>query len=319
MTPVALDGFLSKKQIEASYGRSYRSLTRDITRAVKTGNTDVLRHLKLITEDDKVREGTEVTLELIQDLSNHGMRPTWLAEESWVAEWCARRRLGPRQADAHEEPSDDPGPSPSKLPPTPEPGTATPPTSSVSVEMFQQRIDDQKQQIELLRGQLQIKDDQIRTANQLAEQSQQLMRDLHVLLKNVQDGLLGEGTRPLIAARTSDVGKSLPATDDRPGTSGSHEDSERRSTPVSSPAAESRPASNDTSTTAQSNATKRSRRGTRADPSRTAPTKRPRRKPPAERARDPKPATNRHEKRSVDLVVKHLPTFRRAVRSFFRK
>jgi len=201
MTPVTLEGFLSKKEIEASYGRSYRSLTRDITRAVKTGDTKILQHLKLVTEDEKVREGTDVTLDMIQDLSNHGMRPTWLAEETWIADWCARRS-GQRRADVI--PSDVPS-RPDSRPVTStrasDPPDATLPIQPAAVELLQQRVDDQRQQIDMLRGQLEIKDEQIRNANQLAQESQQLMRDLHILLKNVQDGLLGEGTRRLITTR----------------------------------------------------------------------------------------------------------------------
>jgi hypothetical protein len=224
MTTATLTGFLSKKEIEASYGRSYRSLTRDITKAVKAGNTDILRHLKLVTEDEAVREGTDVTLDMIQDLSNQGQRPMWLAEESWVADWCTQRSVYRRDSTKQTEVESASRPvtqSPSK-----DSSSASTPTQSAPVEFLQQRIDDQKQQIDILRGQLQIKDEQIRTANQLAEQSQTLMRDLHVLLKNVQDGLLGEGSRrrlpatapatqPLEPAPQSIVGRSEP-TADRP-------------------------------------------------------------------------------------------------------
>ena len=188
MTSTTLAGFLNKKEIEANYGRSYRSLTRDITRAVKNSDASILQHLKLVTEDDTVREGSDVTLDMIQDLSNNGLRPMWLAEETWVAEWCARRS-SPRQDNAtpiHPEPEQEPIVLTKNL------------ESSAVTQLYQQRISDLAKQNELLVGQLKIKDDQIRAANQQAEQSQQLMRDLHVLLKNVQDGLLGEGSRRLI-------------------------------------------------------------------------------------------------------------------------
>src|SRR5436190_13730738 len=110
MTPATLSGFLNKKEIEANYGRSYRSLTRDITRAVKAADADILQHLKLVTDDETVREGTDVTLDMIQDLSNNGLRPMWLAEETWVAEWCTRRS-GSRQDNAapiQREPEQEP-------------------------------------------------------------------------------------------------------------------------------------------------------------------------------------------------------------------
>lgn len=129
---------------------------------------------------------------MIQDLSNHGMRPTWLAEESWIADWCARRsnRRAPEVTSTEPVTKFDSPP----IPPTPtfEPPVTPPPLQSATVELLHQRIDDQKHQIDMLRGQLVIKDEQIRTANQLADQSQQLMRELYVLLKNVQ-GFAGGG------------------------------------------------------------------------------------------------------------------------------
>ena len=189
MTSANLTGFLNKKEIEANYGRSYRSLTRDITRAVKSGDTSILQHLKLVTEDDTVREGSDVTLDMIQDLSNNGLRPMWLAEETWVAEWCARK------SNAGQDHA-----TPIQTQPVEEPIVPTKNVdSSAVVQLYQQRIHDLAKQNELLVGQLKIKDDQIRAANQQAEQNHQLQRDLHVLLKNVQDGLLGEGSRPLIS------------------------------------------------------------------------------------------------------------------------
>ena len=209
MTTATLAGFLSKKEIEASYGRSFRSLTRDITRAVRAGDTDILRHLKLVTEDEKVREGSEVTLDLIQELSNDGLRPMWLAEESWVADWCKGRPGQRRDVFERMEVETDSGlvmQSPSD-----DSQAAATPTPSASVELLHQRIEDQKQQINMLRGQLEIKDEQIRTANQLAEQSQHLMRDLHVLLSNVQGGPLGEGSLRRIATRAATAKPPEPA------------------------------------------------------------------------------------------------------------
>src|SRR3712207_1322058 len=91
MTTATIAGYLNKKEIEANYGRSYRSLTRDITRAVKSRDSEVLEHLKLVTDDNQIREGIDVTFDLIQELSNNGLRPMWVAEEMWVAKWCAKK------------------------------------------------------------------------------------------------------------------------------------------------------------------------------------------------------------------------------------
>jgi hypothetical protein len=203
MTSSTPAGFLNKKEIETNYGRSYRSLTRDITRAVKSRDANILRHLKLVTEDDRIREGTEVDLDLIQELSNSGLRPMWLAEEIWVADWCLKKATQSKIDGTRIQPQPDSKPR----------APITKSATSESVDLYHQRIHDLETHNELLVGQLKIKNDQIRAANQQAEQSQQLMRDLHVLLKNVQDGLLGEG-RPLIAApnnlRTSEAKSIAP-------------------------------------------------------------------------------------------------------------
>jgi hypothetical protein len=204
MTPVTIDGYLSKKEIEAAYGRSFRSLTRDISRAVRASDANVLCHLKLVTEDNRIREGTEVTLAMVQELSNNGLRPMWLAEEAWVARWCAERS---KRASSSDEPPEHLPQPPLIQQPSPPDLSAKNSAQLPAIELLQHRVNDQQQQIAMLRGELQIKNEQIRTANQLAQQNQELMRNLQVLLKNVQDGLLGEGTRML---RTRSTTKPTP-------------------------------------------------------------------------------------------------------------
>ncbi len=83
-SPIA--GYLTKKEIEEAFQRSHRSLTRDFSNAVRVGDSDILRNLKLRTDDGKEFEGTTVTLEQIQQLSNQGLSPTWYARREWVQE-----------------------------------------------------------------------------------------------------------------------------------------------------------------------------------------------------------------------------------------
>lgn len=92
MSASPIDGYLTKKEIEENYNRSHRSLTRDFSNAVRVGDSKVFPHLKLRTDDGiKLRTndgnelvGTEVTLEIIQELSNQGLSPTWYAKQEWV-------------------------------------------------------------------------------------------------------------------------------------------------------------------------------------------------------------------------------------------
>jgi len=86
MSASPIVGYLTKKEIEETFQRSHRSLTRDFSNAVRVGDSDILRNLKLRTEDGKEFEGTTVTLEQIQQLSNQGLSPTWYARGEWVEE-----------------------------------------------------------------------------------------------------------------------------------------------------------------------------------------------------------------------------------------
>ncbi len=86
MSASPVTNYLTKKEIEENYNRSHRSLTRDFSNAVRVGDSEILQHLKLRTDDGNELVGTEVTLKLIQELSNKGLSPTWYAEQEWVQE-----------------------------------------------------------------------------------------------------------------------------------------------------------------------------------------------------------------------------------------
>lgn len=86
MSASPVTNYLTKKEIEENYNRSHRSLTRDFSNAVRVGDSEILQHLKLRTDDGNELVGTEVTLEIIQELSNKGLSPTWYAKQEWVQE-----------------------------------------------------------------------------------------------------------------------------------------------------------------------------------------------------------------------------------------
>ena len=88
VSPIA--NYLTKKEIEENFNRSHRSLTRDFSNAVRVGDSKVLPHLKLRTDDGNELTGTEVTLEIIQELSNKGLSPTWYAKQEWVQKRYAK-------------------------------------------------------------------------------------------------------------------------------------------------------------------------------------------------------------------------------------
>ncbi|WP_145305541.1 hypothetical protein [Gimesia fumaroli] len=106
-------GYLTKKEIEEAFQRSHRSLTRDFSQAVRVGDSDILRNLKLRTEDGKEFEGTTVTLEQIQQLSNQGLSPTWYARREWVQKHYGTEsaKKQKKQTEQEEKSTREEGPS----------------------------------------------------------------------------------------------------------------------------------------------------------------------------------------------------------------
>ncbi len=181
MTPSPIPGFLTKKEVAELYGRSHRSLTRDFSSAVRTGNLDVLTHLKIRTDDEKIREGTAVSLEQIQAWSNRGLSPTWYIEREW-----AERQFGVEK--------EAPVPSTSARSKT-SPRPARDPTvfisdESVLIRRLEEQINDLKRDKDELRGELSIKNEQIQQANERTRESNVLMKELQTLLGEVQQRAL---------------------------------------------------------------------------------------------------------------------------------
>jgi hypothetical protein len=180
MTPSAISGFLTKKEVAELYGRSHRSLTRDFSSAVRVGDREVLTHLKIVTEDKAVREGTEVSLEQIQDLSNRGLSPTWYIERSWAAE-----RYG-APSEPHIAPSSRSKNSPrSNVDPT-----VLLSDESAMVRRLEEQITDLQGDKEKLYSELSIKNEQIKQANDRTRESNVLMKELQTLLADVQQRAL---------------------------------------------------------------------------------------------------------------------------------
>lgn len=188
MTPSAIPGYLTKKEVEEQYGRSYRSLTRDFSTAVRLKDESILVHLKLQTEDGTVRPGTDVTLEQIQEWSNRGYSPTWFVEENWAAE-----KYGKRSQPIKKEPDT----KASETLKGPSPHSERPTGTNELVSRLEQQIEDLQRDKEKLYQELSIKNEQIQQANERTRESNVLMKELQTLLGNVQErALLAGSTRP---------------------------------------------------------------------------------------------------------------------------
>ncbi|MCA9076817.1 MAG: hypothetical protein KDA93_17455 [Planctomycetaceae bacterium] len=95
-----MTGHLTKKEASQRSDRSHRSLTRNVSTAMRTGAKDVLTPLKLPTENGTTRARADVSLEQIQDLSYQGRGPAWYVDEEWAGE-----RYGPKHEVLKEVPT----------------------------------------------------------------------------------------------------------------------------------------------------------------------------------------------------------------------
>lgn len=205
MTPEQLAGFVTKKQAVASYRRSHRQLTRDVTEAIRAGKEKALSNFRLRTEDGTIYDGPKVTIELIDELRLEGKNPMWFVSESWLQDSFGKKGDPEPVLRTHAVPPDDSGGSPS---PRQEEGEGTPETVSLEyVALLKERNAD-----------LQRDKDQLRTlVDSLADNQRQnnvLMQELHTLLKTMQDRLLplpASGILPVAKERDStlvDVGSA---------------------------------------------------------------------------------------------------------------
>ncbi len=95
------EGFISKKQATQKFNRSPRQLTRDITEAITLRKDDVLPHLILKTDDDKIHNSSEISLGRIKEMKANGENPMWFVQSSWMKDRFGIR--DPNKSDAPKE------------------------------------------------------------------------------------------------------------------------------------------------------------------------------------------------------------------------
>jgi len=84
MSTLTTEGFINKRDAAELFNRFHRSLSRDISTAVRTRDVEALQHFRLQTQDSEVREGTEVTIEILDQLRDAGQVPTWWGEQDYL-------------------------------------------------------------------------------------------------------------------------------------------------------------------------------------------------------------------------------------------
>ena len=204
-------GFITRKQASERCERAERTLQRYWSRAIESQDDTVLKSLKLRTEDGEVIEGKNVTKEKIDDLKKQGRNPTWYVHATWV-----ERKYGPR---LEEKPK--PPPASQKEAGEGESHSQTPPASSDSITpILREQIQKLEQDKQDLRDEMRIKNKQIEQANERDKETHILMRDLHELLRDMQQRLPAPSV-PALADAPSNIivpeDAHIVATDARPG------------------------------------------------------------------------------------------------------
>jgi hypothetical protein len=84
-------GFLTRPEAARQFNRSQRALERDLNVALAIKDDASLVHWKLFTKDGVVRDGENVTAEIVKELVDTGMAPAWCIAEFFLQETYGRR------------------------------------------------------------------------------------------------------------------------------------------------------------------------------------------------------------------------------------
>ncbi len=205
MSASPVTNYLTKKEIEENYNRSHRSLTRDFSNAVRVGDSEILQHLKLRTDDGNELVGSEVTLEMIQELSNKGLSPTWYAKQEWVQQRYSKETTKAKPVKQEEG---------SKVSPVEE----TPVVTSTSNELVatlksqitrlelenDRRVGEHQKDKDAFMEQIKMFKDMFDTLKEDHTDTKELLKEVHQVMGKFADiSLLGSQTSPA----KSDSGK----------------------------------------------------------------------------------------------------------------
>ncbi len=106
MPELSLDGFLTKQEIQDQYGRHRRTLTEDVRKALVKEDKELLSLLRVHTQGDKVREGTELSADSLKEFTSQRLNPTVYLHPDFVEKVLQRKK-----ATSSTKPNPTPKPS----------------------------------------------------------------------------------------------------------------------------------------------------------------------------------------------------------------
>jgi hypothetical protein len=176
--------YITKTEAARFYRRSERSISRDITNAVKFGDQRVLQHVELRLEDGTRRAGTELTIEEIVELRDRGLNPTWMLQTSWLRSAYGRRDEPVQNGERHSDSQATFPDLPNALPENLDQRVAV---LSAQNDALRQANSDLRTQSERLEKELDRRAEERREENELQKQNNVLMQQVYNLLSRMQD------------------------------------------------------------------------------------------------------------------------------------
>jgi hypothetical protein len=178
--------YITKTEAATIYRRSERSLSRDITNAIKFTDDAVLQNIELRLEDGTRRPGAELTIREIVELRDRGLNPTWLLQTRWLQQTYGRRDEPPLQGAPAESPRvvSEVAASPSVLPEDHAQRAAVLAAQNAALERMNA---DLKSQTVRLEKELDRRAEERREENELQKQNNVLMQQVYNLLSKMQE------------------------------------------------------------------------------------------------------------------------------------
>jgi hypothetical protein len=176
--------FITKTEAAQVYRRSERSISRDITNALRFSDRRVLEHIELRLEDGTRRPGNELTIEEVVDLRDRGMNPTWLLATPWLKKTYGRRdeplptKPDPITVASSDEPS---------IPTLPDDSAQRAAVLAAQNAALRQSNTDLRAHAERLEKELDRRAVERTEENELQKQNNVLMQQVYTMLSTMQE------------------------------------------------------------------------------------------------------------------------------------
>jgi hypothetical protein len=185
MPDATVPDYITKTEAAQVYRRSERSISRDITNALKFHEQRVLQHIELRLEDGSRKPGTKLSIEEVVDLRDKGQNPTWLLDTTWLRNKYGRRDE-PRPAESDQRP-DEPTAASAADQPLPDDLEQRAAVLAAQNNALREQNADLRTQAVRLEKELDRHAEARREENELQKQNNVLMQQVYNMLSSMQE------------------------------------------------------------------------------------------------------------------------------------